>query len=58
MRIGTMKIKELIKELQKGNPNNDVVISVPELEYTTDLFVSWDDLGVAVIDAEGGAKPY
>lgn len=55
-----MKIKDLIKEIRKGNTNNDVVIvsAKKDYGYTTDIVVGWDDKGVAVIEEIGDSKPY
>jgi len=55
---GTMKINELIKKLREGNPDNDVVITSEKHEYTTDIGVSWDDRGIAVIYEMAGSKAY
>jgi len=53
-----MKINELIKKLREGNPDNDVVITSEKHEYTTDIGVSWDDRGIAVIYEMAGSKAY
>lgn len=55
-----MKIRDLIQEIRKGNTNNDVVIVSGKKDhgYTTDITVSWDDNGVAVIEELGDSKPY
>ena len=55
-----MKIKKLIKELRRGNPEEDVVIisHKDDVDYTEDIGISWDDVGVAVIFEMANSKPY
>jgi hypothetical protein len=55
-----MKIKKLIKELRRGNPEEDVVVisHKDDVDYTEDIGISWDDMGVAVIFEMASSKPY
>ena len=59
MERGKMKVKELIKELNKVDSENDVVIVSNKGQwYTTDIIVSFDDNNTVVIDEWSDSKAY
>lgn len=54
-----MKVKELIKELNKVDWDNDVVICSDKGEwYTTDIVVGFDDNNTVVIEEAGDSEAY
>lgn len=54
-----MKVKELIKELNKVSPDNDVVIDSNKGQwYTTDIAVSFDDYNTVVLGELADSKAY
>ena len=43
-----MKVKELIKQLRRTNPENEVRIITPK-EYSKNIYLSFDDIGDVLI---------
>ena len=44
-----MKVKDLIKQLQQTNPENEVRIKGHKEDWTENLYLSFDDVGDVVI---------